>query len=133
MSLAKTNDVQWTNWHTGSLCVYKIGHGGIVEKEFNIPPECKHTDAHFRALQRRTGQPAQTAKFKQKGLGHFSQLIIDSSELQEVQQKLWTKDKYDVGLVKGTEPLHVTPRRTYRPCRAQYPLKQEAVLVNTSI
>ena len=70
---------------------------------------------------------AQTTKFKQKFWGNFSQLTIDSPELQEVLGKLWAKDKYDVGLVKGTEPLHVTPKSPYRPCQAQYPLKPEAI------
>ena len=40
---------------------------------------------------------AQTTKFKQKGWGKFCQLNIYSPELQEVPQKLWAKDKYDVG------------------------------------
>ena len=72
---------------------------------------------------------AQTAKFKQKVWRNFSQLNIDSSELQEVHQKLWA-NKYDLVLVKGTEPLNVTPKSTYQ---AQHPLKPEAVAGTTPV
>ena len=75
---------------------------------------------------------AQTAKFKQKVWRNFSQLNIDSSELQEVHHKLWA-NKYDLGLVKGTEPLNVTPKSTYRLCQAQHPLKPEAVAGTTPV
>ena len=76
---------------------------------------------------------AQTAKFKQKVWRNFSQLNIDSLELQEVHHKLWANNKYDLGLVKGTEPLNVTPKSTYRLCQAQHPLKPEAVAGTTPV
>lgn len=42
--------------------------------------------------------------------------------------ELWAKHKYDVGLIKGCEPVVVTPKSDYRQCQRQYPLKQEAIL-----
>ena len=41
--------------------------------------------------------------------------------------ELWAKSKYDVGLIKGCEPVIVTPKSDLRPCKKQYPLKPEAV------
>lgn len=47
--------------------------------------------------------------------------------LQEVPKTLWTVHKYDVGLIKDCEPVVITPKSDFRPCKAQYPLKQEAI------
>ncbi len=47
--------------------------------------------------------------------------------LAEIPQKLWAKHKYDVGLIKGCEPVVITPKSDYRPCQSQYPLKKEAL------
>lgn len=47
--------------------------------------------------------------------------------LAEVPPKLWAKPKYDVGLIKGCEPVVITPKSDYRPCQQQYPLKKEAI------
>ncbi|XP_065150387.1 uncharacterized protein [Paramisgurnus dabryanus] len=44
-----------------------------------------------------------------------------------VPDHLWAKDKYDVGLIKGCEPVIITPKSDYRPCKPQYPLKREAL------
>uniref|UniRef100_A0A9J8CJW6 ribonuclease H n=1 Tax=Cyprinus carpio carpio TaxID=630221 RepID=A0A9J8CJW6_CYPCA len=48
--------------------------------------------------------------------------------LAEVPSELWAKHKYDVGLIKGCEPVVITPKSDYRPCQQQYPLKAEAML-----
>lgn len=48
--------------------------------------------------------------------------------LAEVPSELWAKHKYDVGLIKGCEPVVITPKSDYRPCQHQYPLKPEAIL-----
>ncbi|KAL0150426.1 hypothetical protein M9458_054243 [Cirrhinus mrigala] len=47
--------------------------------------------------------------------------------LAEVPSRVWAKHKYDVGLIKGCEPLVMTPKSDYRPCQHQYPLKKEAI------
>ncbi|KAL1263452.1 hypothetical protein QQF64_006191 [Cirrhinus molitorella] len=47
--------------------------------------------------------------------------------LAEIPSYLWAKHKYDVGLIKGCEPLVITPKSDYRPCQHQYPLKREAI------
>ncbi len=47
--------------------------------------------------------------------------------LAEIPPKLWAKHKYDVGLIKGCEPVVITPKSDYRPCQSQYPLKKEAL------
>ncbi len=47
--------------------------------------------------------------------------------LAEIPSKLWAKHKYDVGLIRGCEPVVITPKSDYRPCQSQYPLKKEAL------
>lgn len=47
--------------------------------------------------------------------------------LSSVPPTLWATDKYDVGLVRGAEPVHITPKSSYRPSCSQYPLKPEAL------
>ncbi len=47
--------------------------------------------------------------------------------LAEIPSKLWAKHKYDVGLIKGCEPVVINPKSDYRPCQSQYPLKKEAL------
>ncbi len=47
--------------------------------------------------------------------------------LAEIPSKLWAKHKYDVGLIKGCEPVVITPKSDYRPCQSQCPLKKEAL------
>ncbi|XP_055358456.1 uncharacterized protein LOC129603021 isoform X2 [Betta splendens] len=47
--------------------------------------------------------------------------------LQEVPASLWATHKYDVGLIKGCDPVVITPKSDYRPCKQQYPLKREAI------
>ncbi len=39
--------------------------------------------------------------------------------LAEIPSKLWAKHKYDVGLIKGCEPVVITPKSDYRPCQSQ--------------
>jgi len=51
---------------------------------------------------------------------------IDIS-LAEIPTRLWAKHKYDVGLIKGCEPVVITPKSDYKPRQAQYPLKHEAL------
>uniref|UniRef100_A0A8B9J4Y7 ribonuclease H n=1 Tax=Astyanax mexicanus TaxID=7994 RepID=A0A8B9J4Y7_ASTMX len=48
-------------------------------------------------------------------------------KLTEVPQTLWAKTKYDVGLIKNAEPVVITPKSSFRPRKAQYPLKPEAL------
>ena len=48
-------------------------------------------------------------------------------ELSEVQSSLWASHKYNVGLMKGAEPLVVCPKSEYKPCLKQYSLKKEAI------
>ncbi|XP_036003044.1 uncharacterized protein LOC118566100 [Fundulus heteroclitus] len=60
--------------------------------------------------------------------GLFPEVDVTSHPLlSQVPSELWAKNKYDVGLIKGCEPVIVTPKSDYRPCQKQYPLKQEAV------
>lgn len=47
--------------------------------------------------------------------------------LQEVPKTMWAVNKYDVGLIKNCEPVVITPKSDFRPCKTQYPLKQEAI------
>ncbi|XP_056894864.1 uncharacterized protein LOC130529002 isoform X2 [Takifugu flavidus] len=49
------------------------------------------------------------------------------TEFPMVPDHVWAAHKYDVGLVKNCEPLIVTPKSGYRPRRAQYPLRKEAI------
>lgn len=83
----------------------------------------ENIDTHFRALLLENEHLAQTTE----GLGNLSQLNIDTPELQELPQKLWAKDQCDVGFIKGAKSILVTPKSTYCPCPAQYPLKPETV------
>ncbi len=46
---------------------------------------------------------------------------------QKYLQNCGQKHKYDVGLIKGCEPVVITPKSDYRPCQSQYPLKKEAL------
>lgn len=52
---------------------------------------------------------------------------ISITALQQVPKTLWAVSKYDVGLIKDCEPVAITPKSDFRPCKAQYPLKQEAI------
>ncbi|KAI3376441.1 hypothetical protein L3Q82_016897 [Scortum barcoo] len=47
--------------------------------------------------------------------------------MREVPPSLWARGKYDVGLIKPAQPVVITPKSSYRPCKQQYPLKQEAI------
>lgn len=60
---------------------------------------------------------------------HMTCASIDLPQkvLDNVPDYLWAKDKYDVGLIKGCEPVTITPKSDYRPCKPQYPLKREAL------
>ncbi len=64
--------------------------------------------------------------------GNHCMADICASELHpalvDVPSELWAKHKHDVGLIKGCEPVVITPKSDYRPCQRQYPLKREAVL-----
>ncbi|KAK1784113.1 hypothetical protein P4O66_004143, partial [Electrophorus voltai] len=51
----------------------------------------------------------------------------EEEELKTVPAGLWAQGKNDVGLIKGCEPVHITPKSDYRPHQHQYPLKPEAV------
>lgn len=51
----------------------------------------------------------------------------EEMELSSLPPHLWASSKYDVGLIKNCEPVSITPKSDYRPRRAQYPLKYEAV------
>ncbi|KAK1787656.1 hypothetical protein P4O66_016146, partial [Electrophorus voltai] len=51
----------------------------------------------------------------------------EEEELKTVPAGLWAQGKNDVGLIKGCEPVHITPKSDYRPRQHQYPLKLEAV------
>lgn len=57
----------------------------------------------------------------------FTSMSPDDPELKDVPSTLWATHKYDVGLIKGCQPVVITPRSDYRPFRTQYPLKQEAI------
>lgn len=39
---------------------------------------------------------------------------------------MWSEGTSDVGLIKGAEPVHITPKSSFRPHQRQYPLKPEA-------
>uniref|UniRef100_A0A3B3C1J5 ribonuclease H n=1 Tax=Oryzias melastigma TaxID=30732 RepID=A0A3B3C1J5_ORYME len=62
---------------------------------------------------------------------HLSSTLLSQShtipELDSVPESVWASHKYDVGLIKNCEPLVVTPKSHFRPRRAQYPLKAEAI------
>ncbi|XP_065119779.1 uncharacterized protein [Paramisgurnus dabryanus] len=60
---------------------------------------------------------------------HMTCASIDLPQevFDNVPDHLWAKDKYDVGLIKGCEPVVITPKSDYRPCKPQYPLKREAL------
>lgn len=57
----------------------------------------------------------------------FSLSIPDAH--QQLPDHLWAKGKYDVGLIKNCEPINLVlaPKSPFRPCKAQYPLKQDAI------
>ena len=46
--------------------------------------------------------------------------------LEQVPDIVWAKDEYDIGCMKGAKPVVVTPKSTYRPYKAQYPLSKDA-------
>ncbi|KAK1784038.1 hypothetical protein P4O66_021751, partial [Electrophorus voltai] len=50
----------------------------------------------------------------------------EEEELKTVPAGLGAQGKNDVGLIKGCEPVHITPKSDYRPHQHQYPLKPEA-------
>ncbi|XP_029974616.1 uncharacterized protein LOC115408159 isoform X1 [Salarias fasciatus] len=50
-----------------------------------------------------------------------------TAALDSLPKQLWAENKYDVGLIRGCEPVVITPKSSFRPCQKQYPLKQEAV------
>ena len=64
---------------------------------------------------------------------HFEACFLSETDLSslpmlaEVPTDIWAKSKYDVGLIKGCEPVIVTPKSDYRPCKKQYPLKPDAI------
>ena len=39
---------------------------------------------------------------------------------------MWSTGPADVGLLKHTEPVVITPKSDWRPCQKQYPLKKDA-------
>ena len=47
--------------------------------------------------------------------------------LSDLPETLWTKDKYNVGLIRNCDPVKITPKSDCRPCKPQYPLRQNAV------
>lgn len=47
--------------------------------------------------------------------------------LVDLPEMLWAKDKYDVGLIRNCDPVTITPKSEYRPCKQWYPVRQEAV------
>lgn len=55
-------------------------------------------------------------------------VLTDEEEhyLEQVPKTLWSQGPADVGLIKGVEPVKVTPKSTYRPYQRQYPIKTEA-------
>lgn len=54
-------------------------------------------------------------------------------ELQAIPSSLWVGHKYDVGLIKGAEPIKITPKSDFRPNLPQYPLKPEAIASITPV
>lgn len=69
--------------------------------------------------------PKSTSNFSLSCLSEEQATAI--AALQEVPKTLWAVDKCDVGLIKDCEPVVITPKSHFRPCKAQYPLKQEAI------
>ncbi|KAK1785219.1 hypothetical protein P4O66_018614, partial [Electrophorus voltai] len=47
----------------------------------------------------------------------------EEEELKTVPAGLWAQGKNDVGLIKGCEPVHITPKSDYRPHQHQSPSK----------
>ena len=48
-------------------------------------------------------------------------------ELKQIPLTLWSAGPADVGLMKDTLPISITPKGSHRPYQRQYPLKQEAI------
>ena len=40
--------------------------------------------------------------------------INDIPELQQVPSSVWAEHKYDVGLIKGADPIVIIPKSSYR-------------------
>lgn len=38
-------------------------------------------------------------------------------DLKEVPETLMAKHKYDVGLIRNCDPVTITPKSSYRPCK----------------
>lgn len=53
--------------------------------------------------------------------------ISISPLLSAVPASLWAKNKYDVGLIRGCQPVVIRPRSDFRPHKHQYPLRQDAI------
>lgn len=49
-------------------------------------------------------------------------LDIDTPELEGIPSTLWAKSKYDVGFIKGVQPVEIMPKSDFRSCRPQHPL-----------
>lgn len=50
----------------------------------------------------------------------------DEQELKNIPEQLWSKGSGDLGLIKGVEPVSITPKSSFRSHRRQYPLKPKA-------
>lgn len=48
----------------------------------------------------------------------------DSALLSQVPDCLWTKDKYNIGKMRGATSVTFSPKSTYPSHKAQYPLRK---------
>lgn len=51
---------------------------------------------------------------------------ISNCRRRGIPEELWSQGPSHVGLMKGVQPVPITPKRGYRPHVRQYPLKPEA-------
>ncbi|XP_058843901.1 uncharacterized protein LOC131697618 [Acipenser ruthenus] len=123
ISVAKTDDVEWKDTGVWLKSVLQVTDWQS-EDGFKFSPSARAVCAPFfwvAPVQRGIhGAENQDAPPEEALGGTFSPLLIG------LPDSLWAKDKYDIGLMKGAEPLTVTPKSTHRPSRAQYPLSKEA-------
>lgn len=57
----------------------------------------------------------------------FAEISELPEKFSEVPASLWDTHKYDVGLIKGAEPVKIIPKIDFRPNQPHYLLKPEAV------
>ncbi len=123
----KTNSAVFDKQRTLRLTISRQGHRAEMGR--NRPVCEKMSFCHRLDWKNQTGRnTVEMQVFSMEKHEHGSISATDIHPvLAEIPPKLWAKHKYDVGLIKGCEPVVITPKSDYRLCPSQCPLKKEAL------